>query len=284
MKANINSILAMIAGGVGLAMGAAIATSAIAGGMSQGCGCVPPPSPPSFNCCAPPTNNVIIPGVSIVVAPSVVVNANVNASASVFAGAGAAAGTAVLVGTGGGGGGGGFNGPGSIGLIQNLNVDNGGGVQRTAYDATRTKVKKVIIEVVCIDDLQVPHPGSQVSPDRDIVDSYDGELYRCIAGTRLRATFADYTGTISFDHGWTMDCDKGQALYHSPGGAVACRAQIPARDCNERSLLRRFGAGIKILTMITTERYTAYHEEVIPGASSTVSSMATDGGVGGVQY
>jgi hypothetical protein len=142
----------------------------------------------------------------------------------------------------------------------------------------------VIIEVVCIDDKEVPHPGSQVTPDRDIVDSYDGELYRCIAGTHLRATLAEYTGTIAFEHGWTMDCDKGQALYHARGGNVACRAQIPARDCNERSLLRRFGAGIKILTMITVERYTAYHEEVIQGSSSTVSSMSTDGGVGGIQY
>ena len=224
-------------------------------------------------------NNVIIPGVSIVVAPSVVVNAQVQASAG--AAGVAAAGTAVLVG---GGGNAGFTGPGAVGLIQNLDVENGGGLKRTAYEATRTKVKKVIIEVVCIDDKEVPHPGSQVTPDRDITESYDGELYRCIAGTHLRATLAEYTGTIAFEHGWTMDCDKGQALYHAPGGAVACRAQIPARDCNERSLLRRFGAGIKILTMITTERYTAYHEEVIQGATSTVSSMSTDGGVGGIQY
>jgi hypothetical protein len=36
--------------------------------------------------------------------------------------------------------------------------------------------------------------------------------------------------------------------------------------------------------MITVERYTAYREEVIQGSSSTVSSMSTDGGVGGIQY
>ncbi len=280
MKAPINSILAVIRGCLVFALGAA-ATSAIAGG-GGGCNCMPPPTPPtpSFPCCSPPVNNVIIPGVEVIVAPSVVVNAQVQASASAQSSGVAAAGTAVLVG---GGGGGGFTGPGPVGLIQNLSVDNGGGVKRTAYEDTRTKIKKVIIEVVCIDDKEVPHPGSQVTPDRDIADSYDGELYRCIAGTRLRATFADYTGQIAFDHGWTLDCDKGQALYHAPGGHVECRAQIPARDCNERSLLRRFGAGIKILTMITTERYTAYREETIQGAS-TVSSMSTDGGVGGVQY
>jgi hypothetical protein len=207
----------------------------------------------------------------------VVVNAQVQAQAQ--AAGVAAAGTAVLVG---GGGNAGFNGAGPAGVIQNLIVDNGG-IKRTAYEAERTKIKKVIIEVFCIDDKDVPHPGSQVTPDRDINDAYDGELFRCIAGTHLRATLAEYTGQIAFDHGWTMDCDKGQALYHAPGGHVECRLQTPARDCNERSLLRRFGAGIKILTMITVERYTAYREETIQGAS-TVTSMTTDGGVGGVMY
>src|SRR5665213_3245816 len=138
MKANINSILAMIAGGIVLALGAAVATSAIAG-----CNCPPPccappvpPTPSSFPCCSPPINNVIIPGVQIVVAPSVVVNAQVQASAQ--AAGVAAAGTAVLVG---GGGNAGFTGPGAVGLIQKLNVDNGGGIKRTAYEATRTHLR-----------------------------------------------------------------------------------------------------------------------------------------------
>ena len=80
MTATINSFVARVAGGLALALG--VAATAIAG--SPGCNCMPPPSPPSppsFNCCAPPTNNVIIPGVEVIVAPSVVVNANVQASA-----------------------------------------------------------------------------------------------------------------------------------------------------------------------------------------------------------
>ena len=181
----------------------------------------------------------------------------------------------------GGGGYGGYSGPGTPGLVQNLNVDNGG-VRRAAYWATRTKILKVVIEAVCLDDKDVPHPASQVAPDRDIDDAFDGELYRCIAGTRLQATIAEYHGQIAFDHGWTLACDKGQALYHHPGGKVECVVQKPARDCNERSLLRRFGAGVKILTMITIEKYTAYREETIQ--SSSASSMSLDGGVGGVMY
>ena len=274
MRAPINTILAALGGIVLLA---ATATTAIAGG----CDCAKPPSPPS-----PPNkpHRPMMPNISI----TVKAQAQASSSASASAVAVGAAGAAVFNGNNnngnGGGGGGSFNGPGAEGFIQNLNVDSGAAVQRTAYEATRTRTKQVIIEVVCIDDLQVPHPGSQVSPDRDITDAYDGELYRCIAGTHLRATFADYAGTISFDHGWTLDCDKGQALYHAPGGAVACRAQIPARDCNERSLLRRFGAGIKILTLVTTERYTAYREDATQGSSSIGGSFSTDGGVGGIIY
>jgi hypothetical protein len=98
----------------------------------------------------------------------------------------------------------------------------------------------------------------------------------------MQATIAEYHDAIAFDHGWTLSCDKGQALYHHPGGKVECLIQKPARDCNERSLLRRFGAGVKILSMITTEKYTAYREESVQ--SSSASSMSLDGGVGGIMY
>jgi hypothetical protein len=267
MKAPFNSILAAVGAGFVFAVAAASAAPALAGGMggNNNCGCQQPP-PAQHHGPQPPNVNVHV-GVNV--------NTSVNVNAQVKGQAGAA--TTVFS----GGGNSSYLAPGPTGLIQGLDVQ-GGEIQRTAYEAERTKIKKVIIEVVCIDDKEVPHPGSQVTPDRDIDDAYDGELYRCIAGTHLRATIADYTGAVAFDHGWTMDCDKGQALYHAPGGHVECRMQKPARDCNERSLLRRFGAGIKILTMITTERYTAYREDSVQGA--TASSMTIDGGVGGVMY
>ena len=283
MGARIKSILAQIAGCVAFGLIAAAAGSAIAGG----CNCTPPPCcvpptpppPPSFNCCQPPGHTVNIPGVNVFVGASVVVNAEVNASAQASAsGFASGQGTALLVN--GGGGGGGFISPGPQSLLQGLNVE--GGMRRASFEATRTRTKKVIIEAVCIDDKALPHPASQVSPDRDIEDSFDGELYRCIAGTHLEATIAEYLGHIGFDHGQTLDCVKDQALYHFAGGKVECRAQKPARDCNERSLLRRFGAGVKILTMITIEKYTETREETAQSASS--GNMILDGGVGGVMY
>jgi hypothetical protein len=163
--------------------------------------------------------------------------------------------------------------------------------RRIAYEASRTRTRKVVIQAYCLDDRDVPHPASQVTPDRDIDEAYDGELYRCIAGARMQYVIADFNGKIAFDGGQTIVCAKNEALYHSQGGRdapaqVACRPQKPARDCNERSLLRRFGAGVKVLAMVTTEKYTAYREETVMEQSSqtVITTMSLDGGVGGVAF
>jgi hypothetical protein len=157
-------------------------------------------------------------------------------------------------------------------------------VRRVAYQATRKITRRVVIQAVCIDDRSVPHPASQVHAERDVEDAYEGELFRCIAGTRLQATIADFNGQVRFEGGQVVDCDKNQALYKARSGDVTCRLQIPARDCNERSLLRRYGAGVKVLTMIREETYTAYRDETVTTQekAQSSSSITLDGGVGGV--
>lgn len=235
----------------------------------------PPPPPPTTPCCGDPGGpniNVHVSNVNVAVA---------NASAGARAGAGAGAGAAVYYG--GGGYGGGFSPPISTGVVQ-LNVDAGKRMKRIAYEASRMRTRRVVIQAVCIDARQIPHPASQVRPDRDIDASYDGELYRCIAGTWLQATIADFDGKIDFSGGKTLACGKGDALYHSRDGKVECRRQTPARDCNERSLLRRFGAGVKVLTITEIEKYTAYREEEERVAETVSTSMSLDGGVGGYVY
>jgi hypothetical protein len=151
-----------------------------------------------------------------------------------------------------------------------------------------------VIQAFCLDDKDVPHPASQVFPERDVEAAYEGELYRCIAGTRMQYVYADYLDKVSFDGGKTVTCDKGQSLYYSrrvsgeggkeSQGFLECRKQIPARDCNERSLLRRFGAGVKILVITTVEKYTAYREESVESSSSSIGSMSLSGGVGGIAF
>lgn len=232
----------------------------------------PPPRPPSPpNCCTSGgRTNIIV---------------NSNAVAVSVSGSGAGAGAVAY----GGGGGGYYSPPVATGVIQGLDVQGVRKTRQVAYEATRTRTRRVVIRAFCLDDRDIPHPASQVFADRDVDDLYDGELYRCIAGTRMQVTIAEYVERISFDGGQTMICAKGEALYRvrgngADGGSVACRPQKPARDCNERSLLRRFGAGIKILTIVTVEKYTAYREETYTETSSASYGMSLDGGVGGTVY
>ena len=253
--------------------------------VSEAGACCTPPTPPA--CCTPPKPPTKPP---VCCQNGGGGNVNVNVSANVTAVAVAGAGSSSNAGStvyyGGGGGGGGFIAPSATGVTGGLNVE--GGKKRTAYQASRSRFRKIIIRAVCVDDKETPHPASQLFPEQDVDDAYDGELYRCIAGTRMQYTIADWTEKAAFDGGQTAVCAKGEALYHVPGkgpgshGSLVCRPQAPARDCNERSLLRRFGAGIKVLTIVSIETYTEYREE--SSGESVAGGMSLDGGVGGYVY
>jgi len=129
--------------------------------------------------------------------------------------------------------------------------------------AWRTAARQVAVQASCLDDKAVPHPASQVSPERAVAAGYEGEVFRCIAGARMQYTVAEVSGQVDFNHGQTIVCQKGEALYHSASGTLQCRPQIPARDCNERSLLRRFGAGIKVLTLSGAQVCVAWRPQTL---------------------
>lgn len=275
---------ALIAGaGAWLAIALAPGLALAGGTGGAGCGCKPPPPPPPHNCnCNEHHGNNFNQKVNVNL--NVVTNVNVQAQAqanarsqvSAVAGAFITNQTAAQV-TGGGGGSASFISPGSVTAV-NLGV---GGEEREAYEAERTRFEKVVIQAFCFDDKDVPHPASQVAPDREIDEAFEGEIYRCIAGTHMQVTIAPWREQVSFEGGKTLACQKGEALWHSAGrggGHLVCRPQIPARDCNERSLLRRFGAGIKIMTIVMTEKYQAYRER---SSGATTTAMTFDGGVGG---
>ncbi|MNE04467.1 hypothetical protein D3C80_970010 [compost metagenome] len=249
----------------------------IPGGPCGAGGCQPPSPPPISGCgprgCQPP-----------VVPPccgsggNVNVNVNVNANATARAFAGARSGATVIVG---GGGGAYFNVDQPYPTtIQGLSVEGKTmEMVRVPYTASRRMEKRVVIQAVCIDDRAVPHPASQVRPGRDVAMDYEGELYRCIAGTKLQWTIADEAG----GPGETINCNKREALWYGRGGQLECRPEKQERDCNERSLLRRYGAGVKVLTMIREESYTEYREEMVETAGAVASGavIMLDGGVGG---
>jgi len=202
--ANKTHLMALIAG-IGLwLMIAAVPAAALAGTCCTpptppaSCGCTPPPCctpptpPPTSPQCCSPASNIVIPGVDVFVAPSVVVNVQANANASAFSAAGAQASTQPFVS--GGAAASSRPRPGRRGQPRRLRRDH-----QDRYEATRTRFEKVVIEAFCFDDKDVPHPASQVTPDRDIDETYDGELYRCIAGTHMQVTIAQWSDKVSFE-------------------------------------------------------------------------------------
>lgn len=143
------------------------------------------------------------------------------------------------------------------------------------------------IQAVCVDDKGAPHPASQTFPEEAVAASQKGEIFRCMAGTSMQITFGGYdeTGRISFNNGRTMSCAKGEALVHA-NGDVSCQRQEPRRNCNERSLLRRHGPGVKILqassACVPTTRTVmkTVSKEVTVKKPSAAGGLVLDGGVG----
>ncbi len=315
---------------------------AFAGEAAAGCnsGCAPPapptpphnPGPPNMPCHSCGGGGG---GGNTNVNVNVNVKASASGSASAFAGS--SSGSTVY----GGGYGNWSQTPGYAQPVGGLAVVTGDEGAYEAISESRSVTRTLIIQASCLDDTGVPHPASQVFSDRDVANSYSGELYRCIAGTHMQIVMADCldgaggfaadhavsesssysrseereehssyghgshgyasgnsesqeehassaSGThrvdaaclsrVNFDGGKTMTCQKGDALWFDHGN-MTCRAQIPARQCNERSLLRRFGVGMKMLTVTRSESFSRKREVTASRSSSSV--MVFDGGVGG---
>ncbi len=288
-------------------LAAFMASSAQAGGCN-GCGTsgngttnIPVVQGPSGGCCGSATGhivgvpNVYVPGPNVNVSvggsyyggTNVLVGGNtyVGGSTTVVGGGGGGGGVYI-----GGGGGGGFSVPmpATTGLIDGLQVS--GGQTATVmeqFQDSRTITETIAIRAVCMDDRGMPHPASRTNGEAKVSAEFDGEVFRCMAGTRMEVTIGKtVNGEANFDGGRTISCQKGQALvYRGDKGAVGaatvqCVAQKAEADCNERSLLRRFGPGIKYATITRTETFTNTRQSATQQTATYRASMFVDGGVG----
>ncbi|MBI1339952.1 hypothetical protein GC169_07055 [bacterium] len=270
----------------------------------------PPPHPPapSMGCCTRPSQPIVsVPGVNVA-GPNITVGpttsnihlGSVNTTLSsgiVIAGASASASSIVVI-----GGGGSFAGASAPApaMINGLNVAGGTEI-RTVVEDTPVEESycedKVVeermtrpVQAVCIDDAGAPHPASRVDGDLSVATGYRGEVFRCVAGTSMQVTLGRMEeGRASFAAGETFSCGKGEALVHGAGGKLACAPQMAERNCNERSLLRKFGPGVKLVEVrgtkticepATRTRMTRVEKTIMVEAAPTVGNLALDGGVG----
>lgn len=221
----------------------------------SGCNPTPPPPPPPTPCCERPV--VVVPPPNVPPPNVVIVNAGARAQAQANATAIAIANVRT----------------GDTIIRQNMVMESGASAQVTsgafavmeasAQAETIARDRDLLIQAICYDAQNNPHPASQTFGGQAVAQDYRGEIFRCMSGTRMRYTVG----------GQSHDCDSGQALWYE-GGRVECRTQQARRPCNERSLLRRFGPGDKIVRIRDTETRTTQTETTFNAA------MTMDGGVG----
>ena len=259
-----------------------------------------PPPPHHQGCCTHPGGpNIYAPNVHIggpnvhIGGPNIhvggihlnsSVNVNVTASASASAnamaraGGGASAGGNTYIYSGGG-----YIGGGAAPAATALSGLRLAGVTEM-YQEERTRFVEEwrLVRAVCVDDSGTPHPASRPDPDLRVDPHYDGEIYRCMAGTALQATvgWRNDDGDL-WEGGQTIVCDKGEALRHRPGGELSCAIEEARRNCNERSLLRLHGPGEKLIYYRYEETYVESYERRSETASMSSMTLMLDGGVGG---
>lgn len=142
--------------------------------------------------------------------------------------------------------------------------------EETCAPRIETRVAVRPVQAVCIDDGGTPHPASRLTADDTVDAAYRGEVFRCLAGTHMQVTFGEIVdGQSSFAQGETFSCRKGEALAHQ-NGELVCATAAPQRNCNERSLLRRHGPGIKLI------RQKVNHETCVPQQRTVLKTVTRD--------
>jgi len=162
--------------------------------------------------------------------------------------------------------------------------------QQTCVDQTTQVSALRPVQAVCLDAKGTPHPASRPSAEQRVDVSFNGEIFRCMSGTTMQVILGDVNaGQSSFNNAEGFSCKKGEALVHRRGGQLTCAPQAPQRNCNERSLLRRNGPGIKLVqttraqtscvptTTTVMETRTRQVERKRPVAAAPI---VFDGGVG----
>jgi hypothetical protein len=89
-----------------------------------------------------------------------------------------------------------------------------------------------------------------------INSGFEGEIARCIPGTRLKAMIGSVIQSAqgmstSQEGGQSLQCGTGEALRHYKNGMLKCAPAQKMPDCTERDNLRKYGSGDMFFTYVS---------------------------------
>jgi hypothetical protein len=172
------------------------------------------------------------------------------------------------------------------GSYQYVTIHNHGGsaMQLQAEEQCEYQAATVVkaIHAVCIAGEGHEFPASHMVPDTFINSSYEGEIMRCLPGSRLKVVIGDVLQSDqgmagTYEGGQVIMCAEHEALGHYKDGMLKCIPAQPVKDCTERTNLRLYGTGdlfFSFRAQVCVKAKTAEAHAV------EVTGMTLDGGVG----
>lgn len=221
--------------------------------------------------------NVIINKNVVINKVNAVASAEATAFAAAASNAGAAAGAQSIV---------------YAGSYQIINYNNRGGgsiaiAAAAAGGACHMQWATVVksIHAVCISAEGREYDASHMIGDTWIDSGYEGEVARCIPGSRLKVIIGEVVQSDqglagTYDKGQVLMCGEHEALRHFKDGMVKCAPAIPVPDCTERTNLRRWGTGDFFFSYRAQVCVTDTRTSSTAAEATEVNGMSLDGGVG----
>lgn len=198
------------------------------------------------------------------------INVQVAAFAQAMAQANAGAGAQVIV-----------YGGGSYEYVNINNHSNIGAVATSGHCEMQEASVVKSIHAICVSADGREFPASHMTADTWIESAYEGEIARCIPGSRLKITIGDIVQSDQgmaglYTKGVILQCGEHEAVRHFKDGMLKCVPAMEVPDCTERTNLRKYGTG----DMFFSYRSKVCAEERSAARDVDLDGGAMDGGVG----
>ncbi len=172
----------------------------------------------------------------------------------------------------------------------NIRNNSDSGAIATATASARCEMQDATvvksIHAVCIAADGREFPASHMTADTWIDSAYEGEVARCIAGSRLKIVIGDVVQSDQgmaglYSKGVILQCSEHEAVRHFKDGMLKCAAQVDVPDCTERTNLRKYGTGDMFFTYrsrVCAETRTASRELELTDSALSGGGVGDSGG------